>query len=552
MPILPSGRNVDIMSERARFHAARLNLRVTERTPHHQLYRLVDILVAGHDEGHGQEFGFSGYTLADARWLNRWSEVDRRRFLDWIREPAQVRIIEMARRRLLAEEGVPRERVYAYPARLYSMLERRLAALPLQRADSTQWRRTLLNLKHDGLRREELDWSGILRFLAGQPPGTLLEKAALLAAIDFSTVRPRLTTALGHADGCALPFREVAQRLPGYHLRMAGYPLADADVGVVRRRSLDPDYRIGVIWPGGRSLAGAGRPCWFALGPFGRPVARGDRSGRLLFASEREAWEAVSHHALRYQRLRRGLVHRARYEHLSLHGGEEYREWLVTLPHFQRSHFNGHFPDRNVLLHIRSKLRRTLDGRRMLFIEEIQSDWHQAAARCVLRGEIPRAPFRREWAALALKLMLLHVVEKGLDGIAWADGPVHHLRYDRVMPPLARLYDQELAEILERLAAPWGARVGRGEFATRDPWLRAARSKSNWKVEGGAGRFATRARYNKHEAMALIERHSRPVVLSLPTLLLPEPMARHIAEHGLPLFGERHADAGVVARIPNV
>ncbi len=59
-------------------------------------------------------------------------------------------------------------------------------------------------------------------------------------------------------------------------------------------------------------------------------------------------------------------------------------------------------------------------------------------------------------------------------------------------------------------------------------------------MEGGAGKFATRARYNKEQAMAVIARHSKMVDLSLPMLRVPEAMRRHITEYGLPLFGEQH------------
>jgi hypothetical protein len=257
-------------------------------------------------------------------------------------------------------------------------------------------------------------------------------------------------------------------------------------------------------------------------------------------ATEQEARQAANRHALRSHRLRCDLVYGGRYEYMSLHGGEDYREWLLTLPNYQHSHFNGHFFERNILLHLRTKVRCDAGGSRLLFIEEIQSDWHRAAARYGARGGVAPAPFRKEWVSLALKLMLLHVVEKGLDGIAWADAAVHELRYDQPMPPLRRLYDEALPRLLNRLAAPWKGEVGSGSFATKQPWLHAARHKELWKVEGGAGKFATRARYNKQQALELIERHSKAVDLELPVLRPPTAMREHIARYGLPLFGETH------------
>jgi hypothetical protein len=377
-------------------------------------------------------------------------------------------------------------------------------------------------------------------FLAQQSPHVAIEKSVLVEAIDFTAIQPRLCNELECERSCQMLLQEVAQKMAAFKLQLAGLPASDRDVGVVRYYSSEANYRIGVIWPDGQALKASDRPCWFVLGPYGQAIALPESKQQTLFASKQEAVQAAELHALRNHRLRCSLSYRAQYEYMSLQGGEDYREWLVTLPDYQHSHFNGHFYERNILLHIRSKVRETNAGERVLFIEELQSDWQQASLRYGSRGGIPRPPFRKEWASLAIKLMLMHVVEKGLKGIAWASADVHEQRYDRVLTPLHRLYDEELPRILTRLAKPWNVTVETGQFNTRHPWLHAARSKDSWKVEGGDGKFATRARYNKEQAMAVIARHSKMVNLSLPMLRVPEAMRRHIAEHGLPLFGEQH------------
>ena len=541
MPVLPSGQVVGIMSERARFHAMRQRLRVTEATPHHELYPLVDILIEQAHGGQGSDtFNFSGYTLGDVGFLNSWEARDRKAFFDWLREPAQVSTIELARRRLLVEDGPPKELLHPYPARLYSVLRKRLEALPLPRAAAVQWKRTLLNQTRNGLRREELEWSGVLNFLAHQPKGAMLDKAALLAAIDFSPIALKLSNELECNRKCQLPFREVAQRLAGYQLQLAGYPVADEDLGVIRHCARHPNYRVGLLWPGGHPPRELHQQQWFVLGPYTQPIAHPDEQQRLLFDSADEALQVANQHALRNHRLSCDLVPRERYEYMTLHGGEEYREWLVTLPNYCHSLFNGHFYERNILLHIRSKERYTTEGRRVLFIEEIQSDWHQVSERSRLYEEIPPAPFRREWVALALKLMLLHAVERGLTGIAWADGQVHEMRYDRPLVPLQRIYDEEMGRLMARLAKPWQGQMTTGQFTTRSPWLHAARNKAHWQVVGGGGRFVTRPRFDKQQALALIERHSKVVTLTLPLFIIPEAMRTHIATHGLPLFGEAY------------
>lgn len=543
MPVMPSGRYVDIMSERARYHAARQRIRVTEKTPHHHLYPLIDILVEQDSGGSDKSFGFSGYTLANLNWIGQWPDGDRQFFFNWIREDNQVRTIEQARRRLMAESEVPREQSYPYPRRLYSVLRRRIEAMPMRRASATQWQRTLLNLKRDGLRQEELDWSGVIAWLARQPADALLEKALVLGAVDFSRIQPRLINELECDRSCRLPLQEVALKMAAYQLVLAGLDVADSDIGVIRYRSGEPYYRVGVLWRNGRALQEQGAARWFVLGPYGQVVEHPHERQRQLFHSPQEALQVAELHAARNHRLRCNLTFRKQYEYMSLHGGTDYREWLVTLPEYQHSHFNGHFYERNILLHIRSKIRETRAGERVLFIEEMQSDWQQASLRYGSRCGIPRAPFRKEWPGLALKLMLLHAVEHKLDGIAWADSPIHEARYDKAMTPLRRLYDEQLPGIAERLAAPWQGKLESASFDTRQPWLHAARNKQSWMVVGGAGKFSTRARYSKEQALAVIARHSKAVTLKLPMLRLTEPMRKHIAEHGLPLFGEWLADA---------
>ena len=541
MAILPSGTEVGISSDRARFHAAEFGLRVKASTPVSRLYGLIDILISHPRDSVAdiKGYGFSGYTLADTHWIGKWEAADRRFFRDWIRQPAQVQVIELARRRVLAEDSKPKQRVYDYPERLYGGLRARIAALNVSRASAAQWRSTVLNLKQKGVRREELDWSGVLEFLEKQPTDLMIDKAVVVEAIDYSVVRPRLSNELMCEQSCRLPFEEVAQKMAGYQLQWAGCPVADNDIGVVRLTSDSPSYRIGVVWPQGRALLGNRPLQWFALSPMGQAIPHADDANLTLFDSREAALQAANRNALRNGRAQCDLTERARYDYMSLHGGEAYREWLITLPHFPRSHFSGHFAERNILAHIRTKVRTTTDGARVLFIEELQSDWHQSSSRS---GS--GAPYHKEWATLALKLMLIHAVESGLDGLAWADADVHEMRYDRPMAPLRRLYDQHMPDIATALGKPWGLAVEQADFVTRSPWLHAVQAKQGWKVEGGSGKFLTRPRYNKSEAAAVIDRHSKTVTLTLPLLRISDQMRADITHSGLPLFGTKTTHKG--------
>ena len=137
-----------------------------------------------------------------------------------------------------------------------------------------------------------------------------------------------------------------------------------------------------------------------------------------------------------------------------------------------------HFEEPNILAHIRMN-DRTIDGKKTLFIEELQSDWHQAGRQKgygpgplskeaqtrlenleekesypdggldeaeqneidglrdkresnIERGKtgVPDAPFKKTWHELALKRILRMAAEEGYSAIAWTTGEQQADRYD--------------------------------------------------------------------------------------------------------------------------
>jgi len=140
-----------------------------------------------------------------------------------------------------------------------------------------------------------------------------------------------------------------------------------------------------------------------------------------------------------------------------------------------------HYDQPNILTHLRAN-DRVIDGKKALFIEEIQSDWHQAgrkkgygpqteteayyitpdgsrvslgfgktqeeAAAAVDPGwknlvdikfdtqtkkfgeGVPDAPFKKSWHELALKRAIQEAVDKGYDKLAFTTGKTQAERYD--------------------------------------------------------------------------------------------------------------------------
>jgi len=151
---------------------------------------------------------------------------------------------------------------------------------------------------------------------------------------------------------------------------------------------------------------------------------------------------------------------------------------------------SSHFPTKNILAHLRVNDRVDADGKKMLLIEEVQSDWHQAgrdkgytttAAKDIekqfkdyskelaakydlnpeqnlamyatmkrmqpeevskyeqlqsasnslkVKGSVPDAPFKDTWYQLALKRALQHAAENGYERIGLTTGKQQADRFD--------------------------------------------------------------------------------------------------------------------------
>ncbi len=141
---------------------------------------------------------------------------------------------------------------------------------------------------------------------------------------------------------------------------------------------------------------------------------------------------------------------------------------------------SSHWDEPNILAHVRFNERTDAEGKRVLFLEEIQSDWHQAgrkqgynagtlpdgwtvkpraegkdgtpgywavydengknismrvikeeAITAALQGRlVPDAPFKKTWPMLAFKRMVRYAAENGFDRIAWTTGEQQAERYD--------------------------------------------------------------------------------------------------------------------------
>ncbi len=547
MLCLPSGRIVDICVDRAKYHALR-KPGAWSTASHRQLYALVDVIYRRrHEDGRPRpgwteyDYYFSGHTIADVHGATNWSDEDKSAFFSWIEENKQFRHIESARRRLPENQASLSVKNNSSPRHLYSVLKKRLQNLPLQQASVQQWRATIENMRRSGLRREEIEWSGLYGYLSGYEPNQTLSRTDILAALNFDHIRLELSAERISGINGGLSFREVAQRMPHQAVYRAALKLDTSCHCILRYVDETYNYRIGVVKTLAYGHVMALNKYWFALDPYGRAIVDSDKGGRYFESSE-SAMNAADNDARKHLGLRHGTAFHTRYDHLTLFGGSHYREWLVTLPDHQRIFFGGHYYDHNVLAHIRTTTRQDDAGRRLLFIEEVQSDWHQAGQREGYDnspwGRIAHAPFKNEWSLLAMKLMLIRASQNGFDGIAWAPGDIQQKRYTKSLQAIARLYDSVIPKALNGLGKTFGCQVSKTRIETRDPWLNLEKSQEKWRVVDGQGKFQTRAKYeNRDDAMAVLFRHCRVMDLEVSAFLINRQLRQHIGDSGLPLFG---------------
>ena len=542
---LPSGIVIDLSTDRAKYHALRQQ-GIGLQSEHRQLYALVDIIYRKRDEN-GQikrgwsefDFDYSGYTIDSVRHAKDWSHEDKASLSQWIQQDDQRRHIKTARRRLIENQSQLTAKSYTSPEHLYSLLRQRLTDLPLQRASAKQWLATIENYRQSGVRDEEIHWSGIRRYLQQQTPGTVISKQQLLNN-RHNNLRIELSIEQIWGENGGLGFSEVAQRMGHQVVYRAALKLDHECICVLRYVDNYCNYRVGVIKTKNNEHPMALNKYWFSLDPYGRAIT--NNSGGLFYDNSLEAKTAANEHARQHLGIHNGAKTNTQFDHLTLFGGDDYREWFVSLPDYQRTFFGAHFFDHNILAHIRTTSRTDKAGRKILFIEEVQSDWHQSGKRngydTSCWGKVANAPFKQEWSVLAVKLMLIQASQNGYAGIAWSMGNIQEMRYQRYLKAIKKYYDSTIPKALNRLVKPFNCKVEITHINTREPWLNIEKQQQKWRVADGQGKFKTRAKYNnRDEAMAVIERHCRAIDLEVPALFISDDLRRQIAEKGLPLYG---------------
>ena len=218
----------------------------------------------------------------------------------------------------------------------------------------------------------------------------------------------------------------------------------------------------------------------------------------------------------------------------------EYFELQLALPSLESSYFSEHYPARNIFAHLR--VTRFVDekDRRILVLDEVQSDWlrdrrlqsrgRAIKERTVVKGErnwspsdIPECPVAGHWLDIALRAFLEYAEESGCAAVAWVPGQIQHeLNPDLPLSVAQSLYDYDVPETLSRLLDD-EAEIVTVDYPTyRRSVLMQCAPVQGWLLVESDGKTPASEPVDGWEALhALFRARAIPAVEKLPAMMLP-------------------------------
>lgn len=294
-----------------------------------------------------------------------------------------------------------------------SALKAAVEGMTLNAAPAKQWQQAIANLTAKGVKKDEIEWSGVTDWL-GLQDGKVT-KQAVIDYIEANGVQVK-ETVLGAGGDSGLKSDSLKVDLDA-----AGYDIVNIE-GMAEGGAFESFYVFGLHHRASGVVYSDSPDAKGWADTFGRvkevkPVSALPRDVGAMFSDYGYALESEQDP---YERRNSDDT---RYSQYTLPGGENYREVLLTIPVRQafltgeesaeyvdlnsmriadqspeqnkrwnalrdkiesaeKSSFrSSHFDTTNIVAHLRVNDRKDADGKRILFIEEIQSDWAQQGNR---------------------------------------------------------------------------------------------------------------------------------------------------------------------------
>jgi hypothetical protein len=457
----------------------------------------------------------------------------------------------------------PLEQYDILPIKLWSSLQRQLAACGQARGSPQQWLGTIRNLQKKGVSAVEIEWSRVIAALEGFPKPIL----DLVDLIEFLADKPP----------CALVLQRhiTDEYVPLVRYEKQQRPATLPPVFVRNRRRevrllhfMDRTFGL-CIWlhvDVDAELFGR-RQYWSFSVPRGRKKLAPQPVDRKFVSAQ----EAMAYGRALVERMARRLGAQGfvgqirslnRWSRFALPGGEHYTEWLITAPNLSVEYWGEHFQLANIVAHVRTTERVTSQGARLLVLEEIQSDWNQALRKAIQEARErhpadaddrdliewdddmdppPDNPYLNHWLEAALRMMLLLAANQGFAGIAWLPGTLHAERFPWANAEgLKAFYDRIVPAAVEKLAKSWGARLDAAQFSTlsRHFSVQNLTMTAIWQVVSlDSGKVVGEDFASYAAAEAFRRSREDSVVERITALYLSDEMRDDIRGNGLPYLG---------------
>lgn len=202
-----------------------------------------------------------------------------------------------------------------------------------------------------------------------------------------------------------------------------------------------------------------------------------------------------------------------------------------------------HFQVSNLLLHIRTSEHVTITGKRVLFVEEIQSDWLQKRDNEYVSyaspdGKVRRMPWFQRWYLLAVNIAMYLAAKENCDGIAFVTGEIleRHACLDEDESGLRYLYNGMVGRYLRHLSNRWNTSLTQHAIAADSQGGPLVKVGDGYSILTDEGELATRPMDKTAIRRYQIARN-RDTLETVPGLLLSSELRTTILQTGVPLFG---------------
>lgn len=532
MPRMADGRlfgfGESTVDEAIRLLAGSGRFETIDRTSDHWILGFVSVIEAV-ETGSILRWRFTGQTFADwmRSYASRTASRDATTLRSFLRRPdlrASLHQLAQTHRRF------PERGLRPVPCRIFSRLRQLLKASPA------------------GKRRTGIEWLQFLR----QHPEVIQDEVEAADLVDTLQRPPRRVRPLGLDDLITLAdWRRPELLLLEETARTTGAAelsfLQDAGQRATRFQSGALPIKSWWVNPThGYRVAEQEQP----TGPAQFLTFRAD--GSLVIRTHYGQKEAASPTAEQSAQLAdqevgyvEMIVASPRYSGLRQAGGTQYREWLLQLPMWPTNFRANHFELRNLLLHLRTTVRTTRSASSVLFLEELQSDWHQGGSRNGYgetgfdTGPYPLAPWRETWHELGLRVLLYRAAFEGHSLVAWpTPRMIGRLSGWDWLPAMEQFYGVRFESAFNRLEqAGLGQRIPI-PIRSRDYRHRIEQTQDGFFcLVKDSGEITHSGLPTWNEAATLLNRTVEEQWLELPGFRLSKRFMKRAPCVGLPLFG---------------